>query len=169
MNLEPYAATTIIPSRTRYQLRYFVVNTHDTAPMQWRQIVMEAQSLIQSIRLTELANERTQIEMECLAGSDDRLDQIAYEEKRIGLVSSEMHLEAMRLELGWLSELADEIGAHTFEQIEDDQPEYWSLRLNRQASMDQLGTQLGVNPGNLQSMLQAGLLKRETPSLIPPA
>lgn len=160
MDLQPYAHTTIIPSRTRYQLRHFVVNQHDTPPMQWRQIVLEAQSLIMNIRLSELEAEKTRIEMERLGDTDNPIEQIELEQKRIGLVASERSLQAARLELGWLSELADEIGVYTFEDIEADQPEYWALRLNRQASMDQLGTQLGVNPGNLQSMLNAGLITR---------
>ena len=160
MDLELYARTTIIPSRTRYQLRHFVINQHDTPPMQWRQVVLEAQSLIMNIRLSELEADKTRIEMERLADSDDPIDRIEHEQKRIGLVASERALEAARLELAWLSELADEIGVYTFEEIEADQPEYWALRLNRQASMDQLGTQLGVNPGNLQSMLNAGLITR---------
>jgi hypothetical protein len=168
MDLEPYASTTIIPSRTRYQLRHFVVDQHDTTPMRWRQIVLEAQSLIQSVRLAELQMQRTEIQIDRLSQSDDPLDEISVQEMQIGLVSSRRHLQAMRLELGWLSELADEIGPHTFEQIEEDQPEYWALRLNRQASMDQLGAQLSVNPGNLQSMLQAGLLKAEPRSLTAP-
>lgn len=160
MDLEPYARATIIPSRTRYQLQHFVVDQHDTAPMQWRQIVLEAQSLIMNIRISELEMEKAQIEMERLSESDDPIDKIDAEIKRIGMVASERALQAARLELAWLQELADEVGVYTFEQIEADQPEYWALRLNRQASMDQLGTQLGVNPGNLTSMLQAGLITR---------
>jgi hypothetical protein len=169
MDLEPYASKTIIPSRTRYQLRYFVVNMHDTAPMRWRQVVLEAQALISGIKLGELYAERTRIEMARLTESDDPIDQISYEEKRIGLVTSERTLEGMRLELEWLSEIADEIGAYSLEEVEENQPEYWALRLNRQASMEQLGSQLGVNPGNLQSMFDIGMISREIPALIPPA
>jgi len=160
MDLEHHVALSIFPSRSRYQLRQFVVGQHDTAPMQWRQVMLEAKALITSMRLTELEIQKNAIEMTQLAESDDPVDAIELQKRIIGLEGFRESLETQRLELSWLEEIADEIGPYTFEEIEVDQPEYWALRLNRQASMDQLGTQLGVNPGNLTSMLQAGLITR---------
>jgi hypothetical protein len=80
-------------------------------------------------------------------------------------VLTERTLQGARMELGWLEELADEIGAYSFDEIEADQPEYWARRLNRQAGLDQLGAQTGINPGNLQSMLGAGLLEHDSTQL----
>jgi hypothetical protein len=161
MNLEPYTINTIIPSRSRYQLRQFVIGVHDTAPMQWRQILIEAQDLAYKIRMAELDCERKRIEIHKLLSTGDPLDAIEAEEKQLGLTLTERTLAGARLELSWLQELADEVGPHTFEQIEADQPEYWSKRLSRQAGLDQLAATQGISAANLQSMLNAGILKTE--------
>lgn len=169
MNLQPHTANSIIPSRSRFQLRQFVVGQHDTAPMQWRQILLEAQDLAYKIRMAELDVERKRIEIHKLLSTGDPLDAITAEEKQLGITLTERTLQGARIELGWLQELADEIGPHTFDEIEADQPNYWQLRLARQAGLDQLSMQQGINTANLQSMLNAGLLNREdTPCAISP-
>jgi len=169
MNLERYTTQTVIPSRSRYQLRQFVIGAHDTAPMQWRQILIEAQDLAYKIRLAELDCERKRIEIHKLLSTGDPLDAIEAEEKQLGLTLTERTLQGARLELGWLQELADEVGPHTIDEIEADQHNYWTLRLNRQAGIDQLASQQGIGSANLQSMLSAGLLNREeTPCAISP-
>jgi len=166
MNLEPYTTTTIIPTRTRYQLRQFVIGAHDTAPMQWRQILIEAQDLAYKIRMAELDCDRKRIEIERLLNTNDQLDFIEAEEKRLGLTLTERTLQGAHLELGWLQELADEVGAHTLDEIEADQPDYWAARLSRQAGIDQLAATQGISAGNLESMRLAGLLEKEdTPAL----
>ena len=159
MDLERYTSQTVIPSRSRYQLRQFVIGQHDTAPMQWRQILIETQDLAYKIRMAELDCERKRIEIQKLSATDDTLDVIEAEEKRLGLTLTERTLQGAYLELGWLEELADEVGAHSFEEIEANQPEYWKLRLNRQAGIDQLSVQQGISAGNLESMRLAGFLK----------
>jgi hypothetical protein len=167
MNLEPFSAQTVIPSRTRFQLRQFVIGQHDTAPMQWRQILIEAQDIAYKIRMAELNVERKRIEIHKLLSTGDPIDAIDAEEKQLGITLTERTLQGARMELGWLQELADEIGPHTFDEIEADQPNYWQLRLARQAGLDQLALQQGISQANLQSMLSAGLLNKEdTPCAI---
>jgi len=161
MNLEPYTAQTVIPSRTRFQLRQFVIGQHDTAPMQWRQILIEAQDMAYKIRMAELDVERKRIEIHKLLSTGDPIDAIDAEEKQLGITLTERTLAGARMELGWLQELADEIGPHTFDEIEADQLNYWQLRLSRQAGLDQLALQQGISQANLQSMLSAGLLNKE--------
>jgi hypothetical protein len=161
MNLVPYVSDTIIPSRTRYQIRNFVVAQHDTAPMQWRQILIEAQDLMYKIRMAELGIEKSKIEIHRLLSTGDPVDAIEAEEKELGVTLTERTLQGARLELGWLQELAVEIGPHTMEEIEADQTEYWDRRLTRQAGLDRMAAIEGVSAGNLQSMLSAGLLHRE--------
>jgi hypothetical protein len=162
MNLERHTSHTIIPSRSRYTLRQFVIGQHDTAAMQWRQILIEAQDLAYKIRMAELDVEKKRIEIHRLMSSGDPIDAIEAEEKRLGIVLTERTLEGARMELGWLQELADEVGEHTHDEIEADQPEYWAKRLNRQAGLDRLAAIEGVSAGNLQSMLNAGLLAKES-------
>jgi hypothetical protein len=152
---------TILPSRSRYQLRQFVVGQHDTNPMRWRQIVLEAQQLAYNTAMAELDIKKKELEIKRLLASGDELDALEAEEKRLGIVLTERVLAGARLELGWLEELAQEVGQYTTEQIEADQPEYWRLRLSRQAGLDQMSARQGIGAGNLQSMLSAGLLAQE--------
>jgi hypothetical protein len=161
MNLERYTTQTVIPSRSRYQLRQFVIGAHDTAPMQWRQILIEAQDLAYKIRLAELDCERKRIEIHKLLSTGDPLDQIEAEEKQLGLTLTERTLQGAHLELGWLQELAEETGSYTHEEIEADQHNYWTARLARQAGLDQLSATQGISTGNLESMRLAGLLTKE--------
>jgi len=169
MNLEPYTQTTIAPSRSRFQLRHFVVGQHDTPQMQWRQIIIEAQNLAFNIRMAELSIEKSRIEAHKLVSTGDPLDAIEAEEKQLGIVLTERTLAGARLEMSWLEELAEEIGSYTLEEIEDDQPNYWAKRLQRQAEIDQFSAHNGIGAGNVQSMLNAGLLEnKEGPCAISP-
>lgn len=74
------------------------------------------------------------------------------------MILTERALLAAKQELEWLKEIADQIGAHTFEEIEADQPNYWLKRLKQQADIDVLSVQQGIGVGNLTSMLNAGML-----------
>jgi hypothetical protein len=161
MNLVEVSKKTITPSRSKYQLKNFVIFQHDTKPMQWRQIVLEAQQLAYSIAMAELDIRRKQIEIKRLLASGDEIDAIEAEEKRLGIVLTERALAGAMLELSWLEEFAKEVGEFSVEQVELDQPKYWGLRLSRQAGLDQMSAQQGIGAGNLQSMLNAGLLAQE--------
>jgi len=161
IDLIKYADSTIIPSRSRYQLQNFVIGKHDTNPMRWRQILLEAQQLAYNIRMAELDIQRKQIEIERLLATGDAIDAIEAEEKRIGIIMTERALRGAELEFSWLQEAATETGAYTLEEIEEDQPLYWEARLLRQAEIEQLATRNGVSSGNLESMNSAGLLAKE--------
>lgn len=158
VNLDRFANSTIIPSRSRYQLRKFVIGQHDTAPMQWRQVLIEAQDLAYKIRLAEIDIQKKSIEIQRLSASGDPIDALEAEERQLSIALTERTLKGAHMELMWLQEIADEIGAYTFEEIEADQPNYWALRLDRQASLDKLAVAEGISPGNLQALLDAGLI-----------
>jgi hypothetical protein len=170
MNLQPYVQSSVIASRTEFQVRHFVIGQHDTPQMQWRQILIEAQQLAYNIRMAELDIERKRIEIHKLLSTGDPLDAIQAEEKQLGIVLTERTLAGARLEMSWLEELAKEVGSYTFEEIEADQPNYWEKRLQRQADIDQFSTRNGIGAGNVQSMLNAGLLrnKEDEPCAISP-
>lgn len=165
MELDKMCASTVIPSRTRYQLRQFVVGQHDTTPMRWRQILLEAQDLMFKIRVAEINLAKARITIDRLRATGDAVDALDADEAEVGAVLTERTLAGARIELQWLAELADEVGAHTFEEIEADQPRYWALRLDRQAVLDKLGAVEGVSPGNLAAMLNAGLISRAAEEL----
>jgi len=161
MNIEKAAAKTVVTSRTKFQLRFFVVGQHDTKPMQWRQLLIEAQDLAYKIRTAELGLERTSIEITNLLHTGDPLDLIDAKQKELDRVLTERVLEGAKLEFSWLEEFAEEIGAYSNQEIEDDQETYWSKRLQRQSDIDVLSRTQGISVGNLTSMLNAGLLAYE--------
>jgi len=158
---------TTLPSRSKYQLRNFIIGQHDTRPMQWRQILLEAQSLAYNIRMAELDIKKKHLEIDRLLATGNAIDAIEAEEKRLGIILTERTLAGAQLELDWLGEIAAEIGAFSLEDIEADQPEYWQLRLQRQAGLDRLALTEGVSQANLQSMLSAGLLDKEDKHALP--
>ena len=160
MELERTATATIIPERSRYQLQHFVIGQHDTPQMRWRQILLEAQDLAYKIRMAELNLKKQHIEIQRLLASGDPIEAIEAEERQLGVALTERLLTAARMEFGWLEEIAVENGAYTTEEIEADQEQYWMLRLQRQAGLDQMAVREGISPANLQSMLNAGLMGR---------
>lgn len=168
MNLEPFTHNTIIPSRSRYQLQHFVIGQHDTKPMQWRQLLLEAQDLIFKIRMAELDVETAEIQIGRLQATGDPLDAVEVERKSVGLTLTRRLIAAARLELAWLQEIAVEVGVFSLDDIEADQEEYWRRRLSRQAELDMLSGRQGIGVGNLQSMLQAGLIVENQQCAISP-
>lgn len=158
-----------IVTRSAYQLEAFVIGQHDTPPMKWRQILIEAQDLLYKIRSAELQLEKTAIEIHRLLSTGDPIDAIDAEQKELDSKLTRNALSGAKMELKWLTEIAEKIGFHSLEEIEADQPNYWNRRLNRQADLDRLSTIQQVSSGNLASMLQAGLLTyTEEPCAIQP-
>ena len=168
MNIELSASQTIFPARTDFQLRKFVIGQHDTAPMQWKQIVLEAQELLYNIRMAELNIEKQMIQIERLLATGDRLDEIEAEEKQLAVVVTQRALYGARRELDCLRKIASEIGEYTIEDIEKDQPEYWSKRIKRQADTDAFGAANGITPSNVASMVFLGMLQQEEQCAISP-
>jgi hypothetical protein len=156
--LETQQQNAIITSRTKFQLQKFTIGQHDTQPMQWRQILLEAQDLLYKIKSAEIHLRKMQIEHDKLVSTGDPIDALDAEQKQLDMIMTTRALEGAKIELEWLEDIAKEVGVYTFEEIEDDQPEYWAKRLQRQVDLDILGRDQGINPGNLQSMLNAGLL-----------
>lgn len=162
MNLDQYVhRSTIMPERTGYQLRHFIIGQHDTAPMRFRQIVLEAQRLAYNMRMAELDIEKKRIQIHRLLSSGDPIEAIEAEELRLGITLTERALEGARFEWLELEKLADETGYHSLADIEADQGDYWRRRLTRQAESDRLGHREGISPGNIESLLAAGLIQRQ--------
>jgi hypothetical protein len=161
-DLETIVEDYVIRERSDYQLRHFVIGQHDTPQMQYRQIIIEVKALITKIRFAELDQEKTRIKLSTL--SDSPLDQVKAEKHKLNLVIMSDLIEAARRELAFLLALADEYPQYTPQDIEDNQPEYWEARLQRQATLDRLSVEQQVSAGNLTSMLNAGLLSREIES-----
>lgn len=160
--VEKEAIATIVPSRSKYQLKNFVIGQHDTPQMQWRQVILEAQSLEYNIRQAKLSIELTELKIAELVKKGDAKSLIKAEKKRLGLILTQRTLAGAELEYEWLKEIAAEVGYFSYKEIEDNQPDYWAKRLTRQADIDRASRTEGISAGNLQSMLNAGLVEQTT-------
>lgn len=162
MYLEKIANDYIIQPRSRYQIENFVVGQHDTLEMQYRQILIEAQELIYKIKMAEINQKKILIQIDRLLKTGDELDALEAEEKQLSLQRTEIVLEGSRRELKILENLFNNSKKYSPEDIEDNQQEYWKLRLSRQAEMDKIQAIEGVSVSNLEALLQAGLLYKQT-------
>lgn len=152
----------VVASRTDYQLEKFVVGRHDTPEMQYRQILLEAQSLIYSIKDTELTMQKTLLEIEELEASGSKIDAIEAERKRIGMALTDLTLQGAKRELAFLDSLFRKYPKYTPEQIEENQEAYWQKRLQKQADLDRASIETAIGKDNLQSMLDVGMVQQET-------
>lgn len=162
MYLEKIANDYIIQPRSRYQIENFVIGQHDTLEMQYRQILIEAQELIYKIKMAEINQKKLLIQIDRLLKTGDELDALEAEEKQLSLQRTEIVLEGSRRELKILENLFNNSKKYSPEDIEDNQQEYWKLRLSRQAEMDKIQAIEGVSVSNLEALLQAGLLHKQT-------
>jgi hypothetical protein len=158
-DIQRSALAHINTGRSLFQLKHFVIAQHDTPEMQYRQVLIEAQSLIYNIKSAELDIKKTEIEISRLQATGDEIDNIEAEKKKLGLEMTKMALESARKELGYLEQIFGELPSFTDEQIEENQEEYWIKRLERQAQIDSLAVQSGVSTGNIQSLLNAGIIE----------
>ena len=160
-DLQIQSSNYVVQTRSDYQLEKFVIGQHDTPEMQYRQILIEAQSLIYNIRSAELNLKKSELEAQKLDATGDPIDAIDAEEKRLGMAYTLIALEGARAELACLENLFKQYPQFTPTQIEANQPDYWKKRLNRQAELDIASSRDGISGANLQSMLSAGLFDNQ--------
>jgi hypothetical protein len=148
-------------------LDHFVKKLHDLPERQYEQVVEELRRAYGMIRGLLLDKEKAQIEhasiTEDAAGitnkSLQRLKQIEAEKIEIGLDDIEASLIGKLREFECLYKLWEELPKYTREDIEKAEPEYWKLRLTRQAGEDKMALVLGVGRGNIDALWQAGMLE----------
>jgi hypothetical protein len=157
--LQKKSSAYIIRSRSDYQLKKFVVGQHDTPEMQYRQILIEAQSLIYNIKAAELSIKKLELEAKKLELANDEIASIEAQEKRLGIAQTLIALDGARAELNCLESLFNNYPQFSPDEIEANQPEYWAKRLSRQAELDVTSFREGITGANLQSMLDAGLFE----------
>lgn len=157
MELKKASNNYIIRSRSDFQIEHFVIGVHDTPEMQYRQVLIEAQDLIFKIEMAKLHEKKAMIEIKRLMDSNDEIDKIEAEEKRLGLAMTQAVLEGAKLELDALERIFQALPKFTSEQIEKNQPEYWQKRLKRQAEVDIVAAREGISAGNVQSLVNIGM------------
>lgn len=125
-------------SRTRYQIEKFVIGQHDTAEMQFVQVVRELEKLISALKIRKLENKKTEIKISQLIKTNDEINLIDAEILEFSLKEGELSELAATRELEILLEIYNKMTHFTREQIDASQPEYWQARLSRQANLQML-------------------------------
>lgn len=155
MNIEQ-AIDQIQLNRTRFQMEKFVVGQHHTPEMQYRQLLAEADTLIGTIKETELRIKKIEAEAEELRATGKKSDAIEAEIKELGYKSLQRHLTNARRELGILEELFEYYPKYSIEDIEAAQGDYWHERLLRTAHFQAMGG--AITWAQIEAIWQAGFL-----------
>jgi len=142
--------------RSRYQLVHFVLGQHDTAEMQFYQLMLELQDMGFKLRMAELNVRKTEVEIARLVATGDDLDAIEAEEKQVGLEQTQIVMKGAQREIAVLEDIFNTCQHYTRDEIEHAQPEYWQARLTRQTNLQIMAG--GVQWAQLDSLRQAGLL-----------
>lgn len=151
----------VISERTNFQLEKFVIGQHDTPEMQYRQILIEAQMLIYTIETTKIKMKKTRIEIQRLEATNDEIDALEAQEKRLDLELTRNALLGAENELNTLEQMYKTFPKYSNEEIEANQPIYWQKRLIRQAQHESAAAQSGISASNLHSMQSIGLVEAQ--------
>lgn len=120
--------------RSNFQLEKFVIGQHDTEEMRYYQCVTEVQALYYTIKAVSLELEKSRIEIDRLRATKDEVDEIAAQIKELGIEQTQVVAVGAFRELDCLLAIMHGYPTYNRNDIEQDQPQYWNLRLARQNS-----------------------------------
>jgi len=150
--------------RSRFQLEKFVVGQHDTDEQQYRQTLIEIQSLLYTVKVVKLELKKQEIEITRLKNTGDEVDAIDAEIKELGMEQTRLTMIGAERELIDLLEMWEQFEhKYTYEEMEDLQPQYWSARLTRQAQLEAMGSGGKVGWASLDALRQVGELEMSEP------
>ena len=143
--------------RSAYTIEKFVVGQHDTIEMQFAQCVLEIQIKVDNLRRAKLNRRKLEIKIEEYESKGTELDQIEADLVRIDLQEQDRAVLGALREFEALYKIYQSFPKKfTRQEIDAAQPEYWKLRLERQAQQDLQSTgRIGV--GNNEALRQIGL------------
>jgi tRNA nucleotidyltransferase/poly(A) polymerase len=152
------ALDSVQKSRSRFQLEKFVVGQHDTPEQQYKQTLLEIQSLYYTLKVINLEVKKENIQIEKLRSTGDEIDELNAQIKELNLE------QTYRSAMGALQELQDLVHIwesfehkYTQEELELAQPEYWNKRLHRQSVLESIGgTQ--AQASHLDALRQIGAI-----------
>lgn len=147
-------------SRSRYQIEKFVVGQHHSPEMQYYQLCVEMNGLINTIEETKLRIQKVEAECEELRETGKKSDAIEAKIKERSIEELENHILGSERELAFMKELFEQYPKYTREDIEAAQPEYWETRLTRVAQLQMLSAQGGVDWAQLEAIYQANIMEK---------
>lgn len=142
--------------RTKFQLEHFVQNEHDTPERKFLQLIMELKSLRDGFIIDSLEIEKIKLQIEKLLSTNDPIDKIEAIKKQYTLGTMNEAMEYRKREIKTISDLLKKLPKiYSYEEIEAAEKIYWEKRLTRQCAEEMASRALGINPGNLRSLIQA--------------
>jgi hypothetical protein len=147
-------------SRTSFQIEKFIGCSEYSPVTKYRHLVHNQYVLLTSLK-------RDIIEIERAKRKINKLDREKTENYDLDLLEISMKIEALEIsvngktkELIIFEKLIKELesnngGPFSYDQLEDEQPEYWKKRLATQAHLFQAGNVFGIPQGNYEAVLQA--------------
>lgn len=126
--------------RSEYELRRFVIGQHPTPQRQYLQAWREVIDAEYKLAIATLTREKSEIEIDTLEQSGDRVSAAEARIRRVHLNRQMMVEESATRELVILRRILAEFGeGYTREQIEADEARYWQRRLSADRAALQLG------------------------------
>lgn len=147
-------------SRSEYQIKKFVIGQHHSPEMQYYQLCIETNGMIEAIAETELRIKKIQAEAKELQATGKESDAIEAEIKLLAIQGLETQLIGSKRELAIFEELFEQYPEYTRQEIEDAQESYWETRLTRVAQLQMLSRQGGVDWAQLEAVWQAGIMDK---------
>lgn len=152
----------ITQNRTPFQLKHFVVGSHDKPGRQYWQVMMELQSLMMALGDMADDMEMAHIELqETIIELENESDKWKKEKHQVNIrrmkrkyLSQKFSITARIREADYLLELLNTMPEYTLDEIIAEEPEYWRVRLRRQAYLGMRGAATGMGFGNLDAILQ---------------
>ena len=143
--------------RTEFVLNKFVVGQHDHDTLAYSQCVLEMQIKYDNLRRAKLGRRRIEIQIKELEDKGTEIDQIDADLKRIDLEEQDRAVLGALREFEALYKIWQSFPKkYTREEIDAAQPDYWKLRLERQAQQDLQATgRVGV--GNNEALRQINM------------
>lgn len=143
--------------RSAYTIEKFVVGQHDTVEMQFCQCVLELQIKYDNLRRAKLGRRRIEIQIKELEDKGTEIDLIDADLKRIDLEEQDRAVLGALREFESLYKIWQSFPKkYTRQEIDAAQPDYWKLRLERQAQQDLQATgRIGI--GNSEALRQINL------------
>lgn len=154
------AAKEIIQNRSNYQLEKFVLGQHHSPEMQYHQLVIELNSLINNKKETQLRIEKIKAEAEELRATGRKSDAIEAQIKELPLEDFENSVFSQQREIDYLESLFAKSHKYTRKEIESAQKDYWEQRLIRVAQLQMLSRQGGVDWAQLDAIQQANIIEK---------
>lgn len=146
-------------ARSNYQIKHFVVGQHDTEPRKYSQCVLELQ--VRTFNLRRQIVEKRKL-LKKIAKSVDADEK---ELLTIDLEELELGLENQVREWNSLYNLFESMPKFSYEEIQNDEENYWQLRLARQSQEEILANgRIGV--GNLDALWQSKAIDNPAISFI---